>query len=58
VDQPELLKFTIQTLERLKIPYAIVGSFASGVWGESRFTQDIDILIDLWQQVLAKVQPL
>jgi hypothetical protein len=47
VDQPELLKFTIQALERLNIPYAIVGSFASGVWGESRFTQDIDILIDL-----------
>jgi hypothetical protein len=47
VDQPELLKFAIQTLERLNIPYAVVGSFASGVWGESRFTQDIDILIEL-----------
>jgi predicted nucleotidyltransferase len=47
VDQPELLKFTIRALERLKIPYAIVGSFASGVWGESRFTQDIDILVEL-----------
>jgi hypothetical protein len=47
VDQPDLLKFTIRALERLKIPYAIVGSFASGVWGESRFTQDIDILVDL-----------
>jgi hypothetical protein len=47
VDQPELLKFTIRALERLSIPYAIVGSFASGVWGESRFTQDIDILVEL-----------
>jgi predicted nucleotidyltransferase len=47
VDQIELLKFTIQALERLKISYAIVGSFASGVWGESRFTQDIDILVAL-----------
>jgi hypothetical protein len=47
VDQPELLKFAIQALERLEIPYAIVGSFASGVWGESRFTQDIDILVEL-----------
>jgi hypothetical protein len=47
VDQPDLLKFTIQVLERLNVPYAIVGSFASGVWGESRFTQDIDILVDL-----------
>jgi hypothetical protein len=47
VDQIELLKFTIQALERLKIPYAVVGSFASGIWGESRFTQDIDILVAL-----------
>ncbi len=50
MDQTELLKFTIQALERLEIPYAIVGSFASGVWGESRFTQDIDILIELKPQ--------
>lgn len=47
MEQPELLKFALQVLERLRIPYAIVGSFASGVWGESRFTQDIDILIEL-----------
>ena len=47
VEQPELLKLAIQTLDRLNIPYAIVDSFASGVWGESRFTQDIDLVIDL-----------
>jgi hypothetical protein len=47
VEQPELLKYTIQALEQLAIPYAIVGSFASGVWGETRFTQDIDILVAL-----------
>ena len=47
MDQPELLKFTLRVLEQLNIPYAVVGSFASGVWGESRFTQDIDILVEL-----------
>jgi hypothetical protein len=47
VEQLDLLKFVIQALERLKITYAIVGSFATGVWGESRFTQDIDVLIEL-----------
>jgi hypothetical protein len=47
VEQLDLLKFVIQAMERLKIPYAIVGSFASGIWGESRFTQDIDVLIEL-----------
>lgn len=47
VEQRELLQFVIEVLERLKFPYAVVGSFASGVWGESRFTQDIDIVIHL-----------
>lgn len=47
VEQAELLKFAIRVLEGLNIPYAIVGSFASGTWGESRFTQDIDILIEI-----------
>jgi hypothetical protein len=49
VEQTDLLRYAIDALERLGIPYAIVGSFASGVWGESRFTQDIDILIDIAQ---------
>jgi hypothetical protein len=47
VEQAELLKYAVDALEQLKIPYAIIGSFASGVWGESRFTQDIDILVGL-----------
>jgi hypothetical protein len=47
VEQSDLLKFAVQQLERIGIPYALVGSFASGLWGESRFTQDIDLLIDL-----------
>jgi hypothetical protein len=47
VEQADLLHLTVAILERLEIPYAIVGSFASGAWGESRFTQDIDILVDL-----------
>jgi hypothetical protein len=47
VEQSDLLRLAIDTLEELRIPYAIVGSFASGAWGESRFTQDIDILIEL-----------
>jgi hypothetical protein len=47
VEQLELLRYAVEALERLAIPYAIVGSFASSVWGESRFTQDIDIVVDL-----------
>lgn len=44
MEQLELLKFAAQALERLSIPYAVVGSYASSVWGEPRFTQDIDIV--------------
>lgn len=45
--QVELLQFVIEVLDRLEITYAIVGSFASGAYGEPRFTQDIDILVEL-----------
>jgi hypothetical protein len=36
VKQLELLVFALKTLERLQIPYMVVGSFASGVYGEPR----------------------
>ena len=47
MEQTDLLRLAIESLDELRIPYAIVGSFASGAWGESRFTQDIDILVDV-----------
>lgn len=47
MEQTDLLKFAIGALQQLEISYALVGSFASGAWGESRFTQDIDIVVDL-----------
>jgi hypothetical protein len=34
-------------LERVGVPYRIVGSMASMAYGEARFTNDIDILVDL-----------
>lgn len=45
--QIELLRYVVRTLERLEIPYAIVGSFASGIWGEPRMTLDIDVVVQL-----------
>src|SRR3972149_1008315 len=45
VRQIELLRFVFAALERLQIPYAVVGSFASGAWGEPRMTRDIDVVI-------------
>ena len=43
--QIELLQFALDALDRSQIPYAIVGSYASGVWGEPRMTLDIDIAV-------------
>jgi hypothetical protein len=47
VTQTELLQFAMALLERLQIPYAIVGSFATAVWGDPRMTRDIDIVVQL-----------
>ena len=47
MEQSDLLKYTATQLRALDIHYAVVGSFASSIWGESRLTQDIDIVVDL-----------
>ncbi len=45
VEQPTAaLSETAEILEKLKIPYFLVGSFASGMHGEFRSTNDIDIV--------------
>jgi hypothetical protein len=36
-----------EILESLGIPYLIGGSVASGIWGEMRYTQDIDLVADI-----------
>ncbi len=45
--QLELLRHAIAALEKTGIPYAIVGSYASGIWGEARLTLDIDVVVQL-----------
>jgi hypothetical protein len=47
MEQIELLRFALDVLDRLQIPYALVGSFASGIWGEPRMTRDIDFVVQL-----------
>lgn len=47
MEQGDLVKSIVRTLEELHIPYMVVGSFASGVYGEPRFTQDIDVVVEL-----------
>ena len=42
-------------LESLEIPYLIGGSVASGIWGEMRYTQDIDIVAHLQESHIEAV---
>ncbi len=47
MEQPDVLRYAVGVLEQLEIPYLVVGSFATSIWGEPRMTLDIDIVIDL-----------
>jgi hypothetical protein len=44
MEQIDILRHAVDMLERLNVPYLVVGSIASMAYGESRFTQDIDIV--------------
>lgn len=45
----------IEPLDRAGVPYAIVGSVASSVYGEPRTTNDVDLLIQLPREDAAKL---
>lgn len=47
MEQHELLRYVVDVLEVQRVSYMLVGSLASGVFGEPRLTQDIDILVEL-----------
>jgi hypothetical protein len=47
VEQSDLLRSVVAVIERLGVPYMIVGSYGSIVYGEPRFTNDVDIVTDL-----------
>jgi hypothetical protein len=47
MEQHELLLFGVGYYERLKIPYLVTGAIASIAYGELRFTNDIDVVVDM-----------
>lgn len=47
MEQLELLRYGVDVLDRLALPYALVGSYGTLAYGEARFTHDIDIVVDL-----------
>jgi hypothetical protein len=46
----ELLRFACDLLDRLQLVYLVTGSTASIAYGEPRFTNDIDIVVELPQE--------
>jgi len=55
MEQAELLKKLVVTLEKISVPYLLTGSLATSAFGEPRFTHDIDVVVWL---TLAQVPPL
>lgn len=47
MEQGELLLYAVGVLEEQNVTYLLVGSMASGAYGEPRLTHDIDIVVDL-----------
>lgn len=43
----ELLRRVVAVLEDLELPYLLTGSIATTLYGEPRFTNDIDVVVDL-----------
>lgn len=51
--QYEIFGYIIDVLNRLRIPYMIVGAIASIIYGKPRLTYDMDIVIDINEQNVA-----
>jgi hypothetical protein len=47
MEQSELLEFLVLALERLRLQYLITGSTVTIFFGEPRFTNDIDVVVQL-----------
>jgi hypothetical protein len=47
MEQSELLQFLVRALERLNLKYLITGSTVTIFYGEPRFTNDIDVVVQL-----------
>jgi hypothetical protein len=57
MEQLDILRHAVEALERMTVPYVVVGSIASIAYGESRFTQDIDIVAAFEMKHVEKNQP-
>ena len=54
MDQSELLRFLSAALERLGLRYFVTGSTVTIFYGEPRFTNDIDVVVDMPESAVAE----
>ena len=47
MEPEDLLRFVVRACEQLKLRYLVTGSTATIAFGEPRFTNDLDIVLDL-----------
>jgi len=47
METSELIRYAAETFHRLRIRYFVTGSVAAIFYGEPRFTNDVDIVVDL-----------
>ncbi len=50
MEPSDLLRHLVEALERLGVPYFITGSISAIAHGEPRFTNDIDVVVDLGEE--------
>lgn len=56
MEPDELLRYVVEVLEELDVPYALAGSIASIAYGEPRSTLDIDLVADLRHADIARLR--
>ncbi|MCA9544951.1 MAG: hypothetical protein KC613_11195 [Myxococcales bacterium] len=51
----DFLRRLSEALDRAKVPYMVTGSMVSTYYGEPRTTQDVDIVVELSRESLARL---
>ncbi|MGH7480620.1 MAG: hypothetical protein ACRELV_00565 [Longimicrobiales bacterium] len=47
MSDPDLIGLFVEPIERLELSYMITGGVASVIYGDPRFTRDVDIVLEL-----------
>lgn len=53
---PDLLSTFVEPLDNAEIAYMVTGSVASSIYGEARLTMDVDLVLQLQENDLPKLQ--